>query len=90
MASLDKDNTIADLDLILKGGTVIDPAQGIHQNKDVALKDGRIAALKDRIDEDCFRDVFMPFYSKYQLLSVARPPASTGMLKSHGVRRAVA
>ena len=51
MASLDKDNTIVDFDLILKGGTVIDPAQGIHQNKDVALKDGRIAALKDRIDD---------------------------------------
>ena len=51
MASLDKDNTIVDFDLILKGGTVIDPTQGIHQNNDVALKDGRIAALKDRIDD---------------------------------------
>jgi predicted amidohydrolase len=51
MASLDKDNTILDFDLILKGGTVIDPTQGIHQNNDVALKDGRIAALKDRIDD---------------------------------------
>jgi dihydroorotase len=51
MASLDKDNVIVDLDLILKGGTVIDPAQGLHQKMDVSVKDGNIAALKERIDD---------------------------------------
>ena len=40
-----------DLDLILKGGIVIDSAQGIHQKMDVALKDGTIAALKESIDD---------------------------------------
>jgi len=36
-------------DLVLKNGTVIDPAQGIHQKMDVALKHGKIAAIKDCI-----------------------------------------
>lgn len=39
-------------DLLLKGGTVIDPSQGIHRRMDVALKDGKIAALRDRIEEE--------------------------------------
>ncbi|MGD8763024.1 MAG: amidohydrolase/deacetylase family metallohydrolase [Desulfobacteraceae bacterium] len=40
-----------DFDLILKNGTVIDPAQGLYQKKDVAIKDGNIAALNKRIDD---------------------------------------
>lgn len=36
-------------DTIIKGGTVIDPAQNIHATKDVAIKDGHIAALQQEI-----------------------------------------
>jgi dihydroorotase len=34
-------------DLILKGGTLIDPAQGIHTEKDVAFKAGTVSAVGD-------------------------------------------
>lgn len=36
-------------DLVLKGGTVIDPAQNIHDAMDVALADGRVAALEEDV-----------------------------------------
>ena len=32
-------------DLAIRGGTVIDPAQGIHAPMDVAFAGGRVAAL---------------------------------------------
>jgi dihydroorotase len=35
-------------DLLIRGGTVIDPAQGIHGRRDVGIRAGRIAA----VDED--------------------------------------
>jgi dihydroorotase len=35
----------AQYDLLLKGGTVIDPSQGLQQRCDVAFRDGRVAAL---------------------------------------------
>jgi dihydroorotase len=34
-------------DLLLKGGTLIDPAQGVHAAKDVAFADGKVAAVGD-------------------------------------------
>jgi dihydroorotase len=37
-------------DLVLRGGTVIDAAQGLHRQMDVAVQDGRISALEDRIE----------------------------------------
>lgn len=37
-------------DLLLKGGTLLDPAQGIHDRRDVAFKDGKVAAVAERID----------------------------------------
>ena len=39
-------------DLLIKGGTVVDPAQNIHGRRDVAFKDGRVAALADAIPVD--------------------------------------
>ena len=36
-------------DLLIRGGTVVDPAQNIHGRRDVAFKDGRVAALADAI-----------------------------------------
>ncbi|MBM3942874.1 MAG: amidohydrolase family protein [SAR202 cluster bacterium] len=37
-------------DLLLKGGTVLDPAQGIHDRRDIAFKDGLVAAIEPRLD----------------------------------------
>lgn len=34
-------------DLLLKGGTLLDPAQGIHAERDVAFADGRVVAVGD-------------------------------------------
>ena len=36
-------------DLMLKGGEVIDPAQGIRGVRDVAFKDGKVAAVSERV-----------------------------------------
>ncbi|MBA7688149.1 Deacetylase [subsurface metagenome] len=38
-------------DLLLKGGTVIDPCQGIERTMSVAVKQGKIARLGENIDE---------------------------------------
>ena len=38
-----------DYDLILRGGEAVDPSQGVRGMKDVAFKDGRVAALEDQI-----------------------------------------
>jgi predicted amidohydrolase len=40
-------------DLLLKGGEVIDPALGLRAPRDVAFKDGRVAAVEiDLASED--------------------------------------
>ena len=36
-------------DLLIKGGTLIDPAQNIHANKDVAFSNGVVAAVDDNL-----------------------------------------
>jgi dihydroorotase len=38
--------------LILKGGTLIDPAQGIHGQHDVAFRDGKVAVVGDALPGD--------------------------------------
>ena len=40
----------APYDLLLKGGTLLDPGQGIHDRRDVAFRNGLVAAVADRID----------------------------------------
>jgi dihydroorotase len=37
-------------DLLLKGGTLIDPAQGLHARRDVAFVDGKVAAVGESLD----------------------------------------
>ena len=37
-------------DLLIKGGTVVDPSQGIHGANDVAIEDGKIARVAPDID----------------------------------------
>ncbi|MCY3553384.1 MAG: amidohydrolase/deacetylase family metallohydrolase [Candidatus Poribacteria bacterium] len=44
-------------DLIIKNGTVVDPAQGIHARKDVAFANGRVSAISDEIPTSEAREV---------------------------------
>jgi len=44
-------------DLVIKNGTVIDPAQGIHAKKDIAVAGGRIAAIEDYVSDGDTHDV---------------------------------
>lgn len=44
-------------DLILKGGHVVDPASGTNGVCDVAIREGRVAALRPSIDESLSREV---------------------------------
>lgn len=37
-------------DLLLRGGTVIDPASGLHERRDVAIDGGRITAIEPDLD----------------------------------------
>ena len=44
-------------DLVIRGGRVIDPAQGIDAPRDVAFRDGKVAALEASIEADAAREV---------------------------------
>ena len=41
-----------DYDLVLKGGEVIDPSQGLRAIQDVAFKDGKMAAVSEMLDPE--------------------------------------
>ena len=45
------------LDLILRGGRVIDPSQGINPVMDVGFRDGRVAELGAGLEGKAVRDV---------------------------------
>src|SRR5690348_10807301 len=45
-------------DLLIKGGTVVDPSQHLHAPLDVAVKDGKILQVSDSIAENRARYVF--------------------------------
>lgn len=44
-------------DLVIKGGTLIDPAQNIHANKDVAFSNGVVAAVDDNLSKTDVQEV---------------------------------
>ena len=44
-------------DLVIKNGTVIDPAQGVHGKKDIAVAGGKIAAIEDYVSDGDTHDV---------------------------------
>ena len=48
---------MATYDLVISGGTLIDPAQGIHDRRDIALAGGRVAAVAPEIPTDQARQV---------------------------------
>ena len=45
-------------DLLLKGGTLIDPSQSIHDDLDVAFTDGRVSAVARGISDSEAREVY--------------------------------
>src|SRR5687768_3629872 len=49
--------TTPPLDLLLVGGTVVDPSQGLHAKKDVGIFQGRIAFVEDSIPQARARQV---------------------------------
>ena len=44
-------------DLLVKGGTVVDPSQGLHQICDVAISRGKVAAVEEGIPESQAQEV---------------------------------
>ncbi len=44
-------------DVVIKGGTVIDPSQGLHAKRDVAVAGGRIAAVAEHVPDKDAHDV---------------------------------
>ena len=44
-------------ELLIKNGTVVDPAQGIHASKDVAFANGRVSIISDEIPASEAREV---------------------------------
>ena len=50
-------STKLDCDLLIKGGTVIDPGQGLHSALDVAVKDGKILMVSRDLPEAGARSV---------------------------------
>ena len=39
-------------DVLIKGGTVVDPSQGINDIRDILIRDGKIAAIDKNLDAD--------------------------------------
>ena len=44
-------------DLLISGGTVVDPSVGLHERRDVAVRDGVIAAVAPSIERAEAREV---------------------------------
>lgn len=62
-----------DYDLILRGGTVIDPAQNIHGPMDVAFRAGRVAALAPRVEGEAA-----------EVIDATRKLVTPGLIDLHG------
>ena len=61
-------------DLVLTGGTLLDPAQGIHDRRDIAFKDGLVAEVSERIDAA----------SASTVIDVAGKLITPGLIDIHG------
>ena len=67
--------TTAAYDLVLTGGNLLDPAQGINnERRDVAFKDGKVAAVTDSISPD----------QGTQSIDVAGKLITPGLIDLHG------
>ncbi|MGE4483202.1 amidohydrolase/deacetylase family metallohydrolase [Acidocella sp.] len=61
-------------DLVLRGGRVIDPAAGRDENLDIAIKDGKIAAIETQLPVDNAREI----------LDLSDKLVLPGMIDTHG------
>ncbi len=61
-------------DLVLRGGTLLDPGQNIHDRRDVAFKDGKVAAVAERIDPS----------QAAQIVDVTGKLVTPGLIDIHG------
>lgn len=61
-------------DLVLTGGTLLDPAQEIHDRRDIAFKDGLVAEVSERIDAA----------SASTVIDVAGKLITPGLIDIHG------
>jgi dihydroorotase len=61
-------------DLLLKGGTLLDPAQGIHDRRDVAFQEGKVAEVSERIDPQ----------SAANVVDVSGKLVTPGLIDLHG------
>ncbi len=62
-----------DYDLILRGGVVLDPAQNIHGQMDVAFRAGKVATLSPRVDG-----------TATEVVNVAGKLVTPGLIDLHG------
>ena len=60
-------------DLLIKGGTLLDPAQGLHATRDVALAQGVVAAVAEEI----------PSWQAAQVLDATGRLVAPGMIDLH-------
>ena len=61
-------------DILLQGGQVIDPAHGLNALRDIAIKDGRIAAVAETIAPSAAR----------QVISARGKLVTPGLIDTHG------
>ena len=61
-------------DLLLSGGTLLDPAQGLHERRDVAFRGGRVSAVAERIEAETAAEV----------LDVSGRLVTPGLIDIHG------
>ncbi len=67
-------------DLVLRGGRVIDPSQGIDAVADVGFEDGRVAEVGTDLVGDAIRNVSGGRRQKAIAKASPRPPAANAAL----------
>src|ERR1700739_925258 len=58
LPAVPQQNLNQDLDLLIEGGTVIDPGQNLHEQLDVAVKDGKVLDVSKNIAKERAAKVF--------------------------------
>ena len=64
-------------DLVLRGATVIDPSQDLNARRDVAVRDGRIAAVAERVEAPDSESIALDGKILTPTSTPARPPGAS-------------